>query len=102
MAVEASGPPDNVSQIYFLDDRNKICKKLMGMFKHFVSQMEAPSVTLVRKLRLYGVQFYDGTVYVYSLSKPSDHNYFLLRKDSKFNCLVQSTLLRNLIYFNSF
>lgn len=75
MIVEVSGPPHKVNQTHFLEDRKKIGKNLKSMFKYIVSKMEVPSVTLIKKLRLYGIQFYNNDVYVYSISKPCDYCY---------------------------
>ncbi|KAI7869876.1 hypothetical protein BDF14DRAFT_1879622 [Spinellus fusiger] len=71
MIIEVSGAPNKISQTHFLEDRNKICKNLKAMFEYIVSKMEVPSVTLVKKLRLFGLQFYNDEVYVYSLCQSS-------------------------------
>lgn len=103
MIIEVSGPPNKISQTHFLEDRNKICKNLKAMFKHIVSQMEVPSVTLIKKLRLFGLQFYNDQVYVYSLCKPCKHSYVFVQ-DFKFSCLGQSTVLAQLMpsFFKNF
>lgn len=84
--VEVSGPSNKISQTHFLEDRNKICKNLKAMFKYIVSKMEVPSITLIKKLRLFGLQFYDDQVYVYSFCKPCNHSYVFVQ-DLKFPCL---------------
>ncbi|EIE87287.1 hypothetical protein RO3G_11998 [Rhizopus delemar RA 99-880] len=63
MVVEVSGPPNKVNQTHYLEDRNKICKNLKAMFKQIVSKMEVPSVTHIRKLKLYGLQFYNNEAF---------------------------------------
>ncbi|KAL7315077.1 hypothetical protein PS15m_006575 [Mucor circinelloides] len=91
MTVEVSGPPQKVNQTHFLEDRNKTAKNLKAMFKHIVSRMEVPSVTLIRKLKLYGLQFYQNEVFIYSLSKPCDYSYVFV-KDLQFSVLGESSI----------
>ncbi|KAF1803337.1 hypothetical protein FB192DRAFT_1251569, partial [Mucor lusitanicus] len=55
---------------HFLEDRNKTAKNLKAMFKHIVSKLEVPSIISVRKLKLRGIQFYNGQAYIYTLSRP--------------------------------
>lgn len=64
MIVEVSGPPHKISQTRFLEDRNKIYKNLKAMFKQVVAKMELPAMTLIRKLKLYGLQFYNNEAFV--------------------------------------
>ncbi|KAG1077741.1 hypothetical protein G6F42_024647 [Rhizopus arrhizus] len=61
------------------------------MFKQIVSRMEVPSVTLIRKLKLYGLQFYQNEVFIYSLSKPCDYSNVFV-KDSQFSVLGESSI----------
>ncbi|EPB90936.1 hypothetical protein HMPREF1544_02190 [Mucor circinelloides 1006PhL] len=91
MTVEVSGPPQKVNQTHFLEDRNKTAKNLKAMFKQIVSRMEVPSVTLIRKLKLYGLQFYQNEVFIYSLSKPCDYSNVFV-KDSQFSVLGESSI----------
>lgn len=93
MTVEVSGPLQKVNRTHFLEDRNKTAKNLKAMFKHIVSKMEVPSVTLVRKLKLYGLQFYNNKAFIYSLSKPCDYSYVFVQ-DFEFPVLGESSILK--------
>lgn len=62
------------------------------MFKQVVSMMEVPSMTLIRKLKLYGVQFYENEPLIYSLCKPCDYSY-VFSQDFKFPVLGASSIL---------
>ncbi|KAI7899826.1 uncharacterized protein BX663DRAFT_175385 [Cokeromyces recurvatus] len=93
MIVEVSGPPQKVNRTHFLEDRNKIAKNLKAMFKHIVSKMEVLSVTLIRKLKLYGLQFYNNKVFIYSLSKPCVYSYVFV-KDFEFSTLGEFSILK--------
>lgn len=90
--VEVSGPPNKVNQTHYIEDRNKICKNLKAMFKEVVSSMEVPFVTHIRKLRLFGIQFYQNDVYIYSISKPCDHS-FVFSQDLKFSAPNSASIL---------
>lgn len=92
MIVEVSGPPHKVNRTHFLEDRNKIAKNLKAMLKHIVCKMEVPSVTLIKKIKLFGIQLYKDTVYIYSLSKPCNDSYALM-KELEFPALGQYSVL---------
>lgn len=53
--------------------------------------MEVPSITLIKELKLFGLQFYSDQVFVHSFSKSCDHSYVFLN-DFKFSCLRQSSV----------
>lgn len=91
MTVEVSGPPSKVNQTHYIEDRNKTCKNLKAMSKYIVSQMEVPSITMIRKLKLFGLQFYEDEVYVYSLTIPSN-DFYVFSNDFKFPCLGQHSI----------
>ncbi|KAL9551421.1 hypothetical protein MBANPS3_004265 [Mucor bainieri] len=91
LIVEVSGPPNKTNQTHRIKDRYKICKNLKAMFKRVVSCMEVPSVTLIRKLKLFGIQFYENEVYIYSLSKPCDHSY-VFSQDIKFSAISATSI----------
>ncbi|KAI7893287.1 uncharacterized protein EV154DRAFT_502332 [Mucor mucedo] len=91
MIIEVSGPFEKVNNTLFLEDRNKICKNLKAMFKNIVSHMEVPSKTFIRKLKLYGLQFYNGRIFVYSICKPCDHSYVFVN-DYSFSSLGPSSI----------
>ncbi|KAL7317357.1 hypothetical protein PS15m_003726 [Mucor circinelloides] len=79
--VEVSGPVSKVDKSHFLGDRSKIAKNLRLIYKQIEKLTNTPSLSDLKKLKLYGLQVYLNTIYVYSLSKCTANFYvFLLEK----------------------
>lgn len=106
--VEVSGPISKVDKSHFLGDRSKIAKNLRLIYKQIEKLTNTPSLSDLKKLKLYGLQVYRkyyhihlmaferasyllffffgnfdvvNTIYVYSFSKCTANFYmFLLEK----------------------
>ncbi|KAG1082770.1 hypothetical protein G6F42_022455 [Rhizopus arrhizus] len=66
--VEASGPVSKVDKSHFLGDRSKIAKNLRLIYKQIEKLTNRPSLSDLKKLKLYGLQVYPN-FYVFLLGK---------------------------------
>ncbi|EPB86972.1 hypothetical protein HMPREF1544_06190 [Mucor circinelloides 1006PhL] len=86
--VEASGPVSKVDKSHFLGDRSKIAKNLRLIYKQIEKLTNRPSLSDLKKLKLYGLQVYRKYYHIHlmasemaSLSKCTANFYvFLLGK----------------------
>lgn len=79
--VEVSGSMNRVDKTHFLSDRCKLAINLQVLHKQLENITKTPNLTSLKKLKLFGVQVYLNTIYIYSLQKATCHYYvFLLEK----------------------
>ncbi|CAG8636419.1 3320_t:CDS:10, partial [Funneliformis caledonium] len=73
--VEVSGPPTNPDHSHYVGDRNKIAKNLKVILNYCYNTYRG-DFKQFRKIKVYGLQVYRNSFYIYSLSLPYSGVYY--------------------------
>jgi hypothetical protein len=105
--VELSGPWYTTNNNHFLKDKNKIAKNLK-LILNYIYKMNKNAGSKIKHVKVYGLQAYKKTFYVYSLQSMHPKLY-LFKKEEQFDyptspSYFQSQLIpfiKNLLLFKS-
>ncbi|CDH56172.1 predicted protein [Lichtheimia corymbifera JMRC:FSU:9682] len=93
--LEVSGPPNIKDNKHFVGDKIKLAKLLKKLLKNVRQQLKRQGDhQLYQRIKLYGLQFYEHKLYVYSLCQP-DHGVYVFQQELCFHLACRVGFLPN-------
>ncbi|KAG9300325.1 hypothetical protein G9A89_011398 [Geosiphon pyriformis] len=88
--LEVSSSPSNSDHTHYVGDRNKIAKNLK-IILNFIRKKHTGNFEQFRKIKVYGIQIYDKSFYIYTMSMPF-HGIYYFKQEFNFECPTNSFL----------
>ncbi|KAG0183867.1 hypothetical protein DFQ28_000699 [Apophysomyces sp. BC1034] len=95
--MEVSGPPNTKDHAHFVGDKVKLAKLLKRLLKKVRQTLKREGDhSLYQEIKLYGLQFYNHKLYVYSLGEPA-HGLYVFREELHFDLACEIGFLANFV-----
>ncbi|KAI7851613.1 hypothetical protein BDC45DRAFT_445268 [Circinella umbellata] len=68
--IEVSGPPEVKDYTHFINDRRKLAVNMKKAFRFIIYKNKFGTKQMLKRMTIYGLQFYEHKLYIYSLKMP--------------------------------
>ncbi|KAI9252992.1 hypothetical protein BDA99DRAFT_520583 [Phascolomyces articulosus] len=91
--IEVSGPPEVKNYTHFGNDRRKLAINMKKAFRYIIYKNKSGTKNLLKRMTIYGLQFYERKLYIYALKMPQ-WGVYLFQQEKELQMPMEPTTVK--------